>query len=222
MQNFSLQIESIATQKMNAINPALTDKFATIFRYLVQYTTQKNDFYLEENVGKKAKQFADARQPKAPSPPQTMPDEMVSFILQEYFSIPQSQLERIKREHALSMGAENLVGDLLERYLASVLEPQGWIWCSGSIVKAVDFIKPPIAESNDWQVLQVKNRDNSENSSSSAIRSGTSIKKWFRSFSIKGGQNWADFPDIHAQIHLSEQGFHGFVENYLHQLRNGI
>jgi hypothetical protein len=28
--------------------------------------------------------------------------------------------------------------DLLERYLASVLEPMGWIWCSGTMVKSVE------------------------------------------------------------------------------------
>ena len=118
-----------------------------------------------------------SRAPRAPEPPATIPDEMVSVILGNYFNVPAANLERAKQEHLLSMGAENLVGELLERYLASVMESRGWIWCSGSTVKAVDFIKPPSAPGARWKLLQVKNRDNSENSSSSAIRNGTDIEK---------------------------------------------
>jgi SinI restriction endonuclease len=75
---------------------------------------------------------------------------MVSFVLEHYFEVPAESLDRAKNEHALSMGAENIVGDLLERYLASVLEPQGWIWCSGSLVKAVDFVLPPTKPASTW------------------------------------------------------------------------
>jgi len=109
---------------------------------------------------------------------------------------------------------------LLERYLASVLEPRGWVWCSGAMVKAVDFIKPPSATQATWHLLQVKNRDNSENSSSSAIRVGTTIEKWFRTFSRKTGSNWAAFPDPVLRQHLSEHDFKNFVINYLHALKS--
>ena len=51
------------------------------------------------------------------------------------------------------MAAENNIGLLLERFIASVLEPIGWIWCSGSAVRAVDFIEP-----NTGILLQIKNR----------------------------------------------------------------
>lgn len=73
------------------------------------------------------------------------------------------------------MASENIVGDLLERYLAEKLEPCGWIWCSGTSVKAVDFIHYD-NEKDEWGLLQVKNRDNTENSSSSKIRDNTPIK----------------------------------------------
>ncbi len=116
------------------------------------------------------------------------------------------------------MGAENMVGDLLERYLASVLEPMDWIWCSGSIVKAVDFVRPPARTGETWRLLQVKNRDNSENSSSSAIRIGTSIEKWHRTFSQKLGSNWDNFPDASLRQKLSEENFKTFVRNYLQAL----
>ncbi|MEK4090855.1 MULTISPECIES: SinI family restriction endonuclease [unclassified Viridibacillus] len=78
--------------------------------------------------------------------------------------------------HYLYMSAENMNGIILEEYLAEVLEPHGWIWCAGSTFRAIDFCY--LGEENI--LLQVKNKYNTENSSSSAIRNGTEIKKWQR------------------------------------------
>lgn len=113
------------------------------------------------------------------------------------------------------MCAENCVGSLLERYLDSVLRPQGWYWCCGDFVKAVDFISRD--ENGQWLALQIKNRDNSENSSSSAIRNGTKIQKWFRSFSKKGGTNWDNLPQMMRGYNLSESDFIAFTKKYLEQ-----
>ncbi|MFM7980465.1 MAG: SinI family restriction endonuclease, partial [Candidatus Fonsibacter sp.] len=63
--------------------------------------------------------------------------------------------------------------------------------------------------------FQIKNRDNSENSSNSAIRNGTEIKKWFRSFSRTGATNWSKLPVEMSQYGLSEEGFMEFVAMYL-------
>ena len=113
------------------------------------------------------------------------------------------------------MASENIVGDILERYIASIIEPKGWIWCAGSIIKSVDFIR----KNNDkWELLQIKNRDNSENSSSKAIRDGTSIKHWFRTFSRKKQTNWENFPD--PTVTLSEAGFRRFLIDYIEKLKN--
>lgn len=79
------------------------------------------------------------------------------------------------------MAAENMVGYLLELYISTALEEHGWIWCAGDFVRAVDFIKRN--SNGQWEAVQIKNRDNTENSSSSAIRNGKEIKKWFRSYS---------------------------------------
>ena len=205
----------------------LAEAYQIVISFLVQYpnaASQPKDkgapaIGTTEYIEKQAHSFALSRNPKAPQEPATVPDEMVSVILNEYFGVPASDLERIKKGHSLSMGAENLVGDLLERYLAKVLEPQGWIWCSGSMVKAVDFIKPPSDERGLWRMLQVKNRDNSENSSSSAIRDGTTIEKWFRTFSKKVGSNWTEFPDTTLRQQLSEEDFKIFVRQYLKALK---
>lgn len=143
---------------------------------------------------------------------------MVSVILHEYFGLPEKRLAQIRDEHALSMAAENVIGDLLERYLASVLEPHGWVWCSGTMVRAVDFVLPPAQPDELWRLLQIKNRDNSENSSSSAVRDGTSIEKWHRTFAKKAATNWAAFPDSALRDQLSEAAFKDFVRAYLKTL----
>jgi hypothetical protein len=163
--------------------------------------------------------FAEGRDPRAPQPPTTVPDVMVSVILRSYFDMSAPDAERTQREHQLAMGAENLVGDLLERYLASVLEPRGWVWCSGSVVKSVDFVRPPTRPGDVWRLVQVKNRDNSENSSSSRVRDGNDIEKWFRTFSRTGDTNWPAFPEPSARSCLNEAAFQQFVATYLRDLR---
>lgn len=148
------------------------------------------------------------------SEPTTVPDEAVSIVLQAVYNYTPAQTDQIKREHQHSMSAENIVGALLERYISSVLEPHGWVWCAGDFVKAVDFIKF-IPETSIWKSVQVKNRDNTENSSSAAIRHGTEIEKWFRTFSRTGLDNWAAFPEPEFCDRLSEEGFRTFIRNYL-------
>ncbi len=134
---------------------------------------------------------------------------MVSVVMQNIGSYTVEDTERIKREHQLSMSAENFVGEMLERYVSDVLEPHGWAWCSGNFVRAVDLLKP--RGDGGWIELQVKNRDNTENSSSSAIRKNTEIEKWFRTFAKTGLTNWAAFPDEELRGKLTEEGFKQFV-----------
>jgi hypothetical protein len=223
---FIANAEKIAREEISLIAPELEEKFATIIRFLEKNPgaaskLRKKDLEVGslDYIKAAAAVFAGSRTPRKPEPPSTVPDEMVSYILQEYFEIPEKDLERIKKGHLISMGAENMVGDLLERYLADGLEPKGWVWISGSLVKGADFLKPPAPSKRKWQVLQVKNRDNSENSSSSAIRDGTDIQKWFRTFSKKPGSNWAEFPDSVLRAGFSEEGFKEFVRKYLLALK---
>jgi len=143
-----------------------------------------------------------------PSVPKTVPDMMVSQLLISYFKYPQDQVNKIAIEHQHSMAAENMVGALLEKYIDSIASKYGWIHCVAELVKKTDFIK---LENGKWRLLQVKNRDNSENSSSAAIREGTSIEKWFRSFSKTGQTNWENFPDPQLTPYLSEKGFIAYV-----------
>ena len=205
---------AIANKELLDLNPELMKPFTQI----IEFYTYSPDSLPEkrgkqptggvEHIKSLVKTYCKARSPNRPEKPQTAPDPLVSFILEHYFKVPAQNLERASDEHQLAMAAENMVGDLLERYLAQMLEPTGWIWCAGSIVKSVDFIKPPSPDSDIWTVLQVKNRDNSENSSSSAIRKGTMIEKWFRTYSRTGDTNWTKFPDEEMRDILSEAAFH--------------
>lgn len=73
------------------------------------------------------------------------------------------------------MSAENIQGNLLEQYIASKVRPYGFLWCEGNVLRAIDF-----CNTDGSCLLQIKNKSNTENSSSSNIREGTTIEKWFR------------------------------------------
>jgi len=109
------------------------------------------------------------------------------------------------------MAAENVTGNLLEEYIATVMEPLGWIWCSGTMIKGTDFIKFPTAHNQKPILLQIKNRSNSENSSSSSIRIGTTIEKWYRLEAESGITRWNLFPDAQGVKLLSEENFKAFA-----------
>lgn len=149
--------------------------------------------------------------------PSTLPDPAVSEILKISKGYSDVKLCEITREHQYSMLAENMVGFLLEKYISITLESHGWIWCAGDFVKAIDFIK----KNNDgtWKAVQVKNRNTTENSSSSAIRNGTDIKKWFRTYSKaarnRKNTNWDAFPEEEFLGLLSENAFFDFIRGYL-------
>lgn len=211
----------LASDAIKDVDASLQKEFATVTKFLDDFREFRPARISRASYGTKqyfenlATSFVRGRQPIAPEPPATVPDPLVSVIMREYFRLPRADLERAKREHKLSMASEGIVGVLLERYIASEIEPLGWVWCSGEVVKSIDFVKQ---RGVGWQMLQIKNRDNSENSSSAAIRRGTSIEKWYRTKSRTGATMWADFPDSSCRRHLSERGFHKFTARYLASL----
>ena len=217
--------EQFARGAMEIERPDLADRFATIVRFLVLNPAMMPNSKAKNPIGSAdyfkalASSYIQAREPNRPKSPATISDPLVSFILNVYFGVKEDQLERAREEHKWAMAAENMVGDLLERYLATLLEPQGWVWCAGSSVRSVDFVKPPADLAGEWVALQIKNRDNSENSSSKAIRDGTQIIHWFRAFSKKDKTNWAAFPDEVLRADLSEDGFRAFLKDYLKTLK---
>lgn len=85
------------------------------------------------------------------------------------------QIKRMLVYHNLFMSAENIQGNLLEEYINNNIQKYGWVWCNGTVLQAIDFC------SIDGSVLlQIKNKNNTENSSSSKVRKGTTIEKWYR------------------------------------------
>ncbi|MBO1436941.1 SinI family restriction endonuclease [Meiothermus sp. CFH 77666] len=147
---------------------------------------------------------------------QTIADPAVDVILEAFTQL--EDLPAVSENHRISMAAENLLGELLERYIANRLEPHGWVWCAGNVVRSVDFLSQDLSIA-----LQIKNRDNSENSSSSAIRDGTNIQKWFRIYSRTGRTNWENFPleweNFPLKSGLSEDDFHRYIKDYAKGLK---
>lgn len=105
----------------------------------------------------------------------TCSDPALAKIVKTAFELDDDEIEKMEKAHNLFMSAENIQGELLEEYIAKNVKDSGWIWCSGNVLRAVDFCKR-----DGSALLQVKNKNNTENSSSSAIRNGTEIEKWYR------------------------------------------
>lgn len=108
-------------------------------------------------------------------PKSSCSDPAIKTIVKIVKNIDDDEAEIQNSYHNLFMSAENILGNLLEEYIYNSTEKYGWIWCAGNILRAVDFCMPegPV-------YLQIKNKSNTENSSSSAIRTGTNIMKWYR------------------------------------------
>lgn len=171
--------------------------------------TDVDDRYLEQYVRRyyREREGFVVLQPVA-----TKKDPAVDEVLKAFENVSPQDLERIGNAHRVSMQAENIIGELLERYVAGMLEKRGWIWCCGETMKSVDFIKEGCNE--DAKLLQIKNRSNSENSSSSAIRRGTNIEKWYRTSSTTGKTRWELLPENSDADHnerCTEEGFYQFV-----------
>lgn len=205
--NFPADAKQIAYDQMKMIDQSLCEKYSLLIEFLSAYPdvaatsrSKKIKTGSREYITQNAQAFADARKKRYPTSAQTEQDVMVPFIMKEYFDVPAQDIDKAVKWHRHAMGAENIIGELLERYIADELEEMGWIWCSGSLVRAVDFVH--LSNDGKWTMLQVKNRDNSENSSSSAIRKGTDILKWFRTFSKRPGDNGDNFPAMGCNHNL--------------------
>jgi hypothetical protein len=140
----------------------------------------------------------------------TRHDPILDDIISARIQNTREDLEAIKYGHRLAMSAENITGSLLEVYIAMALIKHNWHCCWGETMKSIDF-----CNAND-QLLQVKNSDNSENSSSKTVRDGTEILHWFRRFSRTGASNWPALNDLvkikNDSEKLSEDSFRKFVK----------
>jgi len=220
----------------NQDEESMVDSFVEVCSFLNEFpdelswrtskTSPRPDIQTVAGIEALANQFFQGyRRSDFPAEPSTVPDEMVSVVMEEAYGYGPAECQKIKLEHQHAMCAENCVGNLLERYLNSMLRHSNWNWCCGEFVKAIDFIGKNAK--GEWIALQIKNRDNTENSSSSAIRDDTRIQKWYRSFSkdTKKGRSsftrWDKLPPLMQGFGLCEQGFKEFVSSYLREQKGG-
>jgi len=144
------------------------------------------------------------------NPPGTVADPIIELIIKGKLThLTKADLEKISFAHRLGMSAENILGALLEEYLANNLSHAGWYCAWGETVKSVDFVK------KNGELLQIKNRSNSENSSSSSVRDGTNIQKWYRVESKRIEYKWPTLNHMCGIESLSEEGFVAFVLSLL-------
>lgn len=141
-----------------------------------------------------------------PDTPKTHIDPVVVSILETKTGATAKEILHTKK---WITAVEGSIGFILERYIDSKITDGEWVWCAGSVVKSTDFIrKTP----EGWVQLQIKNRNNTENSSSAAVRNGTQIKMWFRLFSLTGKTNWETLPSFLGRDYgMSEPDFQDFV-----------
>ncbi len=145
-------------------------------------------------------------------PPQIVANPIIDIIINSRLKgLKLEHLEQIKYAHRLSMSAENILGLLLEEFLAEKLTNYGWYCCWGDVIRHVDFCNI------EGSLLQVKNRSNSENSSSSRVRLSQPIEKWHRVDARTGNYRWSYFNDKYSTDSFSEANFIEFIQRVLNQ-----
>ena len=178
--------------------------------YLGQYPDEASRYCKtrEKQILNIEKHFSKEISPKDRT---TKPDYLTSKMLESVYNHKELERDRIQEHYNDQKQAEMMIGELLERYIYSKGKKYGWAF-TGSCIKSVDFIKKD--KKGKWTTLQVKNSDNTENSSSSKVRDATTIQKWVRRNSKKGTTLWAKFPDPELQKQLTEKGFFEFTKNH--------
>lgn len=72
--------------------------------------------------------------------PGTIADPVIDIIIKSKLgSLSELDLQKIKSAHRLSMSAENILGLLLEEFLARELIKYDWHCCWGETIRSVDF-----------------------------------------------------------------------------------
>ncbi|BBI30766.1 SinI family restriction endonuclease [Cohnella abietis] len=177
-----------------------------------------------------------ARLAKPFSDKDTVEDPALAHMLSTYFKVDNYDLtgdcgvEQHLQSHQILMAIENIQGHLLEEYIASVIcgDPFNFLWCDGQTIKAADFCKriDIHGEPSLLRLIQIKNKYNTENSSSSKIREDTPIVIWYRLGKKKiDKKNVPDYKwdDLNNAVEgitghnpdLSEEKYLNFLENII-------
>lgn len=170
---------------------------------------------------------------KIANPKSSCTDPAIKVIVQTTRNLSVSEAEKSESAHNLFMSAENIQGNLLEEYIAGKVKPYGFLWCAGNVLRAIDF-----CNTDGTILLQIKNKSNTENSSSSSIRDHTGIVKWYRLDTRKKGvlklpvYKWSDLNKLISkhrtlsnsleELNTSEDDYQNFLQKVAHQNPNLI
>jgi hypothetical protein len=182
---------------------------AGLQKYLKKYV---NDYY---NARKGVPVFEESVAETDPA----LTAALKAFFAQKLSGKSDAEIHEIAQFHRTCMVAENIVGEVLEYYIAPILEKQSWIWCSGETMRAVDFVKdgkPPV-------ILQIKNAWNSENSSSAGYRKNLNVEIWYRR-KANGSTRWKELQSnpVGTAEELTEKGFQEFISSSGAKQADGI
>lgn len=158
---------------------------------------------------------------KTAQPKGSCSDPAVKIIVQTVTAVDDNKAEEQNKYHNLFMSAENIQGGLLEEYIYKNVGKFGWIWCAGNTLQAIDFITK-----DGKKLLQIKNKSNTENSSSNKVRENTPIEKLYRlgTKTVKGEKHpkykWDDLNkvinshkgSVQEDCAMSEEGYIEFLK----------
>ena len=142
-------------------------------------------------------------------------DPLLSIALKTFLELDNSEINEAIEIHKKLMIIENKIGEILESYISMKSSSNGWVWCSGSIVKTVDFIRK--TADGTYEILQIKNKDVSENSTS--IKGRGKIPMWKRLKGKKAKSNWTSYPDNALEELMSERDFINFATKKLLEIK---
>lgn len=205
-----------ASYAINAVDSKIHKQFVKLMKFLSMNPEfqgkirGKNPpaFGSDQYFEKTASMFSEGRHISPPMNSGKETDNLLKLLFQKLNPNLPLEISIATRIHGDFMVLENKVGKILESYLAHKLEPLGWIWCSGDFVDKIDFVK--IDSKYSVNVLQVKNKDVTENSSSSKGRGN--IPKWSRLKGKTADPDWQNFPDVEGRNLISEKAFLDYGE----------
>ena len=140
----------------------------------------------------------------------TVADELVSDMLELIGSVEPEKRIQVQEQYNRQKQIEMMIGDFLEMYLLKHSFAYGWVQ-TGNCITGTDMIKKNA--DGKWWKLQIKNSDNTPNSSSAGFIEDKA-QTWKRRNSKKGTQYWHEFPDPKVRAHLSENSFRDFIKSY--------
>jgi CRISPR/Cas system CSM-associated protein Csm5 (group 7 of RAMP superfamily) len=171
--------------------------------------TEKKKQITRENISYKIQQFL-FKDDFRIKPPGTIPDELVADMLEEICGMDSRLRTSQQKAYNQQKQVEMKMGFLLELYVLSNSFEFGWVQ-TGDCIRGVDMLKKK--EDGSWFELQIKNSNNTTNSSSAGFIKGKAII-WHRRNAMKGNDNWMYFPDENVRHKISANEFKKFLINH--------